>query len=371
MRLKLMCIFLVLCHPLIAQNSVSYSFFVAGHASGTPGVNNPGLHPPFKKHFPYLNNYPNLQLGILTGDIVRAFPFPTEKDWEEVDNDISKLNIPVYYAVGNHDMENREVFEDRYGSTYFHFLYENDLFIIIDPNLDNWNISESQLSYVKTVLDTTRASNIYVFCHQVLWVEYGNDFDYIKWNSDEGRASEINFWGELIPLFVKINKPVYFFAGDVGAAPYASQLSYDKAGKFTFISSGMGNLTNENYLIVNVDADKSLKYNVICTSDSNDNCLGDIENHIRNDFATIQHTTPFDGNLKCFPNPSNTIAYIKLPFSISGTISVFNPSGKLQDSFPTDSRGITEIPVFNYSPGIYLIQITSQYQNFHAKLLVY
>ena len=30
-------------------DSTSYSFFVAGHVYGAPGVNNVGVHPPFKQ----------------------------------------------------------------------------------------------------------------------------------------------------------------------------------------------------------------------------------------------------------------------------------------------------------------------------------
>jgi len=31
--------------------------------------------------------------------------------WEEIDADIETLSLPIYFAVGNHDMENIELFE--------------------------------------------------------------------------------------------------------------------------------------------------------------------------------------------------------------------------------------------------------------------
>lgn len=370
MRLFFTYIFLALAQQLFAQNEVSYSFFVAGHSSGTPGIDNPGLHPPFKKHFPFLNNHSNLQLGILTGDIVRAFPYPTTKDWEEVDMDLSELNIPVHFAVGNHDMENRPAYESRYGSTYFSFTHQNDLFLFLDPNLDNWNITGDQLSFLKTILDTTNASNIYVFTHQVLWSYPDNLFNYIKWNSSEGRASEINFWNEIIPLFQRSNKPVYFFAGDVGSAPYASPLSYDKVANFTFISSGMGNNTNENYLIVNVDNNKNLTYDVMCISDPDSNCLGQLEDHLRVDIPISYPFTHEANQIKIFNHKNNPESQILLPWETEGVFRIFNINGQLvlQQNFTHEF--IIPFDVALLEKGMYIAEIDCQKGIFREKFFL-
>ena len=68
-------------------------------------------------------------------------------------------------------------------------------------------------------------------------------------------------------------------AGDVGAAPYASELSYDEIANITFISSGMGNMTNEKYIICNVHASKKLSYEVICLTDTTTNSFGSLEDY--------------------------------------------------------------------------------------------
>ena len=122
MKLKSLIIILLISNlPVNAQNdSLLYSFFVAGHTYGQPGVNNIGFHPPFKQRFSYIQSKPEIKFGVLTGDIVS--PFPIAQDWDEIDIDIASLGLPIYFAVGNHDMENRPLFEYRYGDTYFDFI---------------------------------------------------------------------------------------------------------------------------------------------------------------------------------------------------------------------------------------------------------
>ena len=82
----------------------------------------------------------------MTGDIV--FPFPNAQDWDEIDAEIDTLDLPIYFTVGNHDMENCPLFESRCGIAYFDFIYNNDLFIVLDPDIDGWNITGSQLLFL-------------------------------------------------------------------------------------------------------------------------------------------------------------------------------------------------------------------------------
>jgi len=59
-----------------------------------------------------------IKFGVLTGDVV---PHPTPLDWDGIDNDIKLIGKTVYIAAGNHDLEDRLLFENRYGSTYYNF----------------------------------------------------------------------------------------------------------------------------------------------------------------------------------------------------------------------------------------------------------
>jgi len=309
LRIKWLCILLVgysFSNSVFGQNL--YSFFVAGHTYGKPGVNNIGLHPPFVEKFGYINSRSEIAFGVFTGDIVS--PNPTIQDWGEVDDDIETLGLPVYFAVGNHDMENRPVFENRYGDTYYSFIHENDFFIILDPNIDGWNISGEQLSFLENALLVNSGSidNIYVFFHQLLWREDDNIYSTIKPNSTEGRYPEINFWTEVEPIFNSLSNEVYMFAGDLGAAAWSSDFMYDKYDNITLVASGMGEgpELGDNFVVVNVAEDKSVTYDLVCLN--NDlNCLGELEDaQLTSSISNREERL----SLNLYPNPVDNILVI-------------------------------------------------------------
>jgi len=257
------------------ESPISYSFFIAGHTYGSPGVDNDGLHPAFKNKFDLIQSDGHIGFGVLTGDIVIT---GTEQNWNEVDNDIIDLGLPVYFAAGNHDMTDRVLFESRYGQTYYSFVHQSDLFIVLDPNLDEWNISDDQLQFLENALNSEaqNVNNIFVFFHQVLWWEPDNIYQNVTLNSLAGRADTINFWNEIEPLFNGLPKPVHMFAGDVGAFNTGSEFMYHKYENITLIASGMGGNVRDNFIIIDVHEDASVSYRLIALNASNDFALGDL-----------------------------------------------------------------------------------------------
>jgi len=263
--------------PDITQNK-SYSFFVAGHTYGKPGVDNAGVHPPFKRKIDLIKSDTLIKFGILTGDIVLN---GTAKNWDEVDKDIEELGVPVYFAAGNHDMSDRELFESRYGKTYYSYVYNNDLFIILDPNLDSWNISGEQLQFLTDELREKAgdAADIFIFFHQVLWWSADNIFNNLQVNSLALRADTINFWSEVEPLFHSLPNSVYLFAGDVGAYDNGDEFMYYHYDNITFIASGMGGEARDNFVIVDVQPDKTVSFRLIALNGDDINSLGRLEDY--------------------------------------------------------------------------------------------
>lgn len=240
-------------NPAIPSAELEYRFFVAGHTYGKPGVDSIGFHPPFREEIPRIKNQKEIEFGVLTGDIVFV---PSDADWNEIDQDIKTLEIPVYFAVGNHDVgkdPQRKLYESRYGKTYFTFSRNNDLFIILDPNLDHWNIAGDQLSFLKeTLKGAAQARNIFVFFHQVLWWDENGEFASVKINSKANRSPEPNFWKTVFPLFSMLSSNVYMFSGDVGAFPTGHEFHYYRDKKIHFIASGMGGGKRDAYIVVSV-----------------------------------------------------------------------------------------------------------------------
>lgn len=258
--------------------TIEYSFFIAGHTYGKPGIDNIGFHPPFKNKFDYLKNDSTLQFGVLTGDIVLE---GTEKNWDEIDTDIINLEMPVHFAVGNHDMSDRSLFETRYGNTYFSFTKNDDLFIILDPNLEEWNIGGTQLDFLKNELNihSNNVNNIFVFFHQLLWWSSDNIYQNIVLNSIAGRAENINFWTEVEPLFNQLENKVVMCAGDVGAHHSGDEFMYHSYDNITFIASGMGGEVRDNIVIIDVYSDKSIGYRLIALNGNDINALGKLEDY--------------------------------------------------------------------------------------------
>jgi len=359
-------LFLFIQNLTIAQgDSILYSFFVAGHPYGTPGVDNIGVHPPFKAKFGYIQNRDEIQFGVFTGDIVIS---GTVQNWDEIDVDVEELGLPVYFAVGNHDMTNRALYESRYGSTYYFFIHENDLIIILDPNIDHWNISGDQLVFLQNVLEqnSSNVDNIFVFFHQLLWREDNNIYQDLIPNSYAGRANTINFWSVVEPLFNALPNEVYMFCGDLGAGTWSSNLAYDHFENISLIGSGMGDINGENFIVVNVLNNKSVDYDLICLSDVED-CLGELT-----DYQLTTGISTSDNNperISVFPNPASDNLTISL-LDEQARLIVYNLNGQILFNQILPGQTNTPVDVSFLPEGLYIgvIQNKSITQNF--KLLI-
>jgi hypothetical protein len=263
----------------IEFTGIKYSFFVAGHVYGNPAGTESGIYHLFKEKYDYINGDSSIKLGIFTGDIVKN---GTSEEWDNVDKDVAGLTMPVYFAMGNHDNKNRELYIERYGKTYFDFACENDLFIVLDPNIEGWNISGAQLNYLKQLLLDIGpyTKNVFVFFHQLLWWKADNKYKNVKPNSFEGRADSINFWSNVEPLFNNLACNVVMFAGDVGAASWSADYMYDKYDNITLVASGMGEGIGDNFIIVDIMSDNAVKYRLISLNCEDINCLGNLEEYI-------------------------------------------------------------------------------------------
>lgn len=341
-----------------------YSFFVAGHTYGQPGVDNEGFHPPFKEKFEYIQSREEIVFGVLTGDIVK--PNPIAQDWEEIDADIEGLGLPVYFAVGNHDMENRPLFESRYGDTYYYFIYQNDLFIVLDPNIDGWNISGDQLFFLQDAVAVNYQSvdNIFVFFHQMLWWESDNIYHSIFPNSFAGRDDEINFWTVIEPLFNNLPNNVILFAGDFGAASWSDNLMYDNYDNITFIGSGMGEgpYNGDNFVIANIGVDKSITYDLICLNE-NFYCLGELV-----DFDLEKSELGNNIAINIYPNPTNKILNIECTENYIQKIILCDITGK-QIIEKIKIKQNETINLSSLKSGIYIISIQSDNELFTSKIV--
>ena len=263
------------------KKTIKHSFFVAGHTYGNPRaeVHTKGLYSFFMDKVPFINEQHNMDFGFLLGDIVWM-----PNAWPEAERDISKFKMPIHVVKGNHDGK-LDFFINKFGETYKKFMHKGNLYVILDSTMDKWNISGDQLVFLINALrvDGRKANNIFILAHHLLWYskdEFPNPIP----NSSAGKASKTNFWSKIEPLLKNQKKPIYLFAGDMGAFPkkFRKQKNtieyfYYNYENITFVGTGVGGGVRDNFVIVDILKDQTIKFRLIHLNGNDINGIGKLE----------------------------------------------------------------------------------------------
>jgi len=114
------------------NDSANFQFVIIGDRTG--GANQQGT-------FALAINQLNLlqpEFVINVGDLIEGYSDEKAElnaEWDEADTMLNALDMPFFRTPGNHDIANRvaqQVWKDRYGATYYHFVYKNVLFVVLD-----------------------------------------------------------------------------------------------------------------------------------------------------------------------------------------------------------------------------------------------
>jgi len=114
------------------NDKAEFQFLIIGDRTG--GANQQGT-------FKLAMNQINLLLPefvINVGDLIEGYSDEKAElntEWDEADGMLNTLDMPFFRTPGNHDIANRvaqQVWKDRYGATYYHFIYKNVLFVVLD-----------------------------------------------------------------------------------------------------------------------------------------------------------------------------------------------------------------------------------------------
>ncbi len=78
------------------------------------------------------------ELIINVGDLIEGGTedlAEIEVQWDSFDERADRAKAPIFYVGGNHDLTGevlQEVWDERYGRSYYHFVYKNTLFLVLD-----------------------------------------------------------------------------------------------------------------------------------------------------------------------------------------------------------------------------------------------
>ncbi|MGE0018380.1 MAG: T9SS type A sorting domain-containing protein [Draconibacterium sp.] len=290
-----------------SQTESNYSFLVAGHAYGAHAGTNIGLHPPLLEKLSEERDSSLLGL-FLTGDIVNQ---STTASWNKVETELAALGLQSFYVMGNHDNNTlgHQIFKQKHGGDYYAFEHGNDLFIVLNSTQSDRSISPAQLEFLDSTLKNTSTNweNAFIFFHEVIWNSH-EKYKLVRSNS-RSRYSQLknisNFWTAVYPNLAALpEKKFFLFAGDVGGNPDAIAAFYDCWENVTLLSSGMGEVQDENYLKVNVSPD-TVTFSLIPLNDN-------VEMHPVHWYNIPEKPDTIDGPVSVFPQQSD-VEYKILP----------------------------------------------------------
>ena len=113
------------------------------------------------------------------GDLIEGYTESRDtlkQQYDEMDEILSDLEMRFFRVPGNHDISNDvmlDMYRERYGLPYYHFVYKDVLFLVIsteDPPFEN--ISDTQVDYIQKALkDNMNVRWTFVFMHRPLFVQ--------------------------------------------------------------------------------------------------------------------------------------------------------------------------------------------------------
>lgn len=240
-----------------------FSFIAVGHLYGTTEGDDRLPDQALLSAVPMINDLqPSFFVSL--GDMVMH---NEPEDFTLLDQSLlQQFAFPVFNTVGNHDVMNRDFYETAYGPTYSTFKYSSAHLIFLDTELKDCDLSAQQVDMLKGAvqhaLGDAKTRHVFIFMHKTFF--FKNEVLAAK----RDRLGSPNGWrcygqggfGNLmrdILLPAAEQKPVYIFAGDVGAwgnlTPY---YEVHPAAPLTMIMTGLGDTTQDNLIYVRVNDTK-------------------------------------------------------------------------------------------------------------------
>lgn len=109
------------------------------------------------------------ELILSVGDLIEGDSPDREghlRQWEAFDERADRARAPLFYAGGNHDLTNEvlgEVWDERYGRRYYHFIYRDVLFLVLDTE-DTTPQRRAEIAELRaTAVETYKAEGLEVF----------------------------------------------------------------------------------------------------------------------------------------------------------------------------------------------------------------
>lgn len=207
------------------------------------------------------------------------------QECEEFRSVIDELEAPWYPIVGNHDVirgsrdPDDKTFENLYrkhfGPLYYSFDYKNSHFVCLDTDealQSKAYFSDAQIQWLKTDLENTDKTNIFVYMHKPVWGEYYKES---RWSEIHEMLTKYPVRAVIVGHYHSYRKCPqkdgiqYYILGATGGHLYeevelAGQFNHYniltvKGDSFTMGVVKLGNVESDDY-VVEKDADRIRKF---------------------------------------------------------------------------------------------------------------
>lgn len=161
--------------------------------------------------------------------------------WEEINQVTQDRLMPFFYVAGNNELRTatmEEVWHQLFGPTYYHFLYEDVLFIVLNsedpPGSAPGSMSEAQLAWLQdTLAENEDVRWTFLFVHKPLWL-YPEPSAWTTVEGLLGSRSRTAFAGHMHGYSrTEVNGNVYFGLATTGGG---SDLSGVASGSFDHLA---------------------------------------------------------------------------------------------------------------------------------------
>ena len=212
---------------------------------------------------------------ILLGD---NYMYPTELHVRNLRNVLRAFDLPVFNAPGSHDLLDPETYDRLFGPTYYDFMVDEDLFVILNSEMERpVELAGEQLAYFVSLMNRVAndegVRNVFIFSHKLIWARDDPRLSVVlaHSNADPAKFRAGSFRNNVLPLIHRVatEKPVFWISGDIGTGPFneAPSLSLfywrDPDHGVSFIATGLGDSGSDAIIRADVDVDGNVTFNPI------------------------------------------------------------------------------------------------------------
>jgi hypothetical protein len=240
-----------------------FSFIVVGHLYGTIEGDDRLPDQALLSAIPFINRLQPAFMVSLGDMVMHQDP----QDFTLLKQTLlTNFKFPFFNTVGNHDVLDRNYYEASFGTTFFTFDYGPARLVFLDTEKKDCDLSSQQVDMVKGAVQKALRSRtthyIFLFMHKTLFFmdDVLSDLRARQASPNGWRCYQTGYFNNLLDdvlLPAAQTKPVYLFAGDVGAwgnlTPY---YEHDPETNLTMIMTGLGDTSQDNMIQVHVEEEK-------------------------------------------------------------------------------------------------------------------